>query len=200
MITEWTEFGMAESFVNWQLEQKKGNEAGSNWKTVYANGQALFFGATVDGVYKLRNTDVNYGFLPWPKYDESQAEYTSGMAPNHISLFCIPAIGDDEHVERTSILIEALACGSDIVMDGFYEKNLQGKSVRDDESYETLDIIFANKIFDLGYYYNVGAYRANMFTRFRDGQTTFASFYAENEVAAKKTIKEINDLYKGLLD
>lgn len=39
-----------------------------------------------------------------------------------------------------------------------------------------------------------------MFTRFRDGQTTFASYYAEQEVAANKRIKEINDLYKGLLD
>ncbi len=200
MITEWTEFGMDASFINWQLEQKKGNDLGANWKNVYANGQALFFGATIDGIYKLRNTDVNYGFLPWPKYDEQQADYNSGMAPNHISLFCIPDIGNDEHVDRTAILVEALAHGSDGVIKGFYEKNLQGKSVRDDESYETLDTIFAKKVFDLGFYYNIGAYRWNMFTRFRDGQTTFASFYAEQEVAAKKTVKEINDLYKGLLD
>ena len=195
MITKWTEFGKSEPFLNWQL-----NKAAGNWKQVYADGQALFFGATIDGIYKLRNTDVNYGFLPWPKHSEEQAEYNSGMAPNHISLFCVPLIGDDEHVERASILIEALGHGSDIVMDGFYEKNLKGKSVHDDESYETLDIIFANKVFDLGYYYNVGSYRWNMFTRFRDGLTTFASYYAEQEVAANKRIKEINDLYKGLLD
>ena len=195
MITEWTEFGLTEPFLNWQL-----NKAASNWKTVYADGQALFFGATVDGIYKLRNTEVNYGFLPWPKHSEEQEYYNSGMAPNHISLFCMPRIGDDEHIERASILVEALAHDSDIVMEGFYEKNLQGKSVRDEESYETLDIIFAKKVFDLGYYYNVGSYRWNMFTRFRDGQTTFASYYAEQEVAANKRIKEINDLYKGLLD
>ncbi|MBQ2862642.1 MAG: hypothetical protein IJE84_00530, partial [Clostridia bacterium] len=195
MITDWTEFGMSEPFLNWQL-----NKAASNWKTVYADGQALFFGATIDGIYKLRNTDVNYGFLPWPKLSEDQSEYNSGMAPNHISLFCIPKIGDDEQIERASILVEALANGSDIVMEGFYDKNLQGKSVRDEQSYETLDIIFAKKVFDLGYYYNVGSYRWNMFTRFRDGQTTFSSYYAEQEVAANNRIKEINDLYKGLLD
>ena len=98
-------------------------------------------------------------------------------------------IGDEEHVECAYILVEALAHGSDIVMEGFYEKNLHGKSIRDEESYETLDIIFAKKVFDLGYYYNVGSYRWNMFTRFRDGQTTFASYYAEQEVAANKRIK-----------
>ncbi len=195
MITDWTEFGQSEPFLNWQLDA-----AAKNWKQVYADEKALFFGATVDGIYKLRNTEVNYGFLPWPKYDEEQKDYNSGMAPNHISLFCIPAIGDDEHIERASILVEALGHGSDIVIDGFYEKNLQGKSVRDEESYETLDIIFAKKVFDLGYYYNVGSYRWNMFTRFRDGQTTFASYYAEQEQAANKRIKEINDLYEGLLD
>ena len=34
---------------------------------------------------------------------------------------------------------------------------------------------------------------------FRDGQTTFASYYAEQEVATNKRIKEMNELYKGLL-
>ena len=81
-----------------------------------------------------------------------------------------------------------------------YEKNLQGKSIRDEESYETLDIIFADKVFDLGFYYNIGKYRGTMSTKFKGGDTTFASFYAEQEEAAKLELKKINNLYKGLLD
>ena len=197
IISNWTEFGQSEPFVNWQLDPAAKS---TGWAKIYSNGQALFFGATIDGIYKLRNTEVNYGFLPWPKYDETQEQYNSGMAPNHISLFCIPNLGDEEHRERASILVEVLACNSADVTKGFYEKNLQGKSVRDDESYATLDIIFANKIFDLGYYYNVGGYRAAMFNRFKAGDKTFSSFYAEQEEAANTRISEINDLYKGLLD
>ena len=196
-LVDWTEFGQNESFVNWQLdaEAKK-----TGWAKIYSNAQALFFGATIDGIYKLRNTDVDYGFLPWPKYDETQEKYTSGMAPNHISLFCIPNVGDDEHRERASILVEAISYCSSIVTEGFYEKNLHGKSVRDDESNATLDIIFANKIFDLGYYYNIGTYRAGMFNRFKAGDVSYSTFYEEQYDNAMQKIKQINDLYNGLLD
>lgn len=197
LIQKWTEFGKDQSFVNWQMDAAAKTVG---WKQIYANNQALFFGATIDGIYKLRDTELDYGFLPWPKYDEEQEEYRSGMSPNHISLFCIPDIGDDEHIERNSILVEAISAASDIVIEGFYKKNLEGKSVKDNESYETLEIIFANKVFDLGYYYNIGSYRAGMSVRFRDGLTNFASFYAEQEGAANQKIAEINDLYKKVVE
>ena len=194
LIREWTEFGQSDAFVNWQIETAA-NKAG--WKKIFSNNQALFFGATVDGIYKLRNTEFDYGYLPWPKYDENQSSYISGMAPNHISLFCIPDVGDETHVERNSIIIEALSEASDVVIEGFYVKNLEGKSVRDEESYETLKIIFAEKAFDLGYYYGVGELRLSMLGRFRDGLTTMASVYAEREIAAKFEIADINKGYKN---
>lgn len=193
IIKSWTEFGQDEAFVNWQLDQaakKKG------WKPIYQSDKVLFFGATIDGIYKLRDTETDYGFLPWPKYDTQQDKYYSGLAPNHISLFCIPNVGDDEHIQRNSLLVVALSEASDVITDGFYKKNLEGKSVKDEESYETLSIIFSERVYDLGFYYNIGSYRAAMFNRFRDGQTTFASFYAENEIAAKTKIVDINKLYK----
>lgn len=199
LITKWTEFGQSEAFVNWQMDAEA---KAAGWKKVYSDQKALFFGATIDGIYKLRDTEINYGFLPWPKYDEEQASYHSGMSPNHISLFCIPKYGvaTEKDIERTSILVEVLAHGSSDVIEGFYEKNLQGKSVRDEESYETLDIIFADKIFDQGFYYNIGKYRGTMSTKFKTGDTTFASFYAEMEEVAKAELEKINKLYKGLLD
>ncbi len=195
MLTNFTEFGHGEQYLNWQMT------AGvESWKTVYSNEQALFFGATIDAIYKLRNTDLDYGFLPWPKYDENQAEYNSGMSPNHISLFCIPNIGDEDHINMSSILVEAISSGSDIVIEGFYEKNLRGKGIRDNESYETLDIIFANKVFDLGYYYNIGKFASALKNNFRDNKADYASMYSENESVALTRIQEINNLYKGLLD
>lgn len=195
MLIKFTEFGASESFLDWM------NTAGAkDWKGIYSRGQALFFGATIDGIYKLRNTDLDYGLIPWPKYDEEQEHYNSGMSPNHISLFCIPSLGDDEHIEMSSILVEAIACASDIVVEGFYEHNLRGKAVRDNESYETLDLVFANKVFDLGYYYNIGGFRGGMSIRFKGNRSDYASLYSENEIKAKTRIQEINDLYKGLLD
>ncbi len=194
---KWTEFGQSEAFVNWQLDPAA---KATGWKKVYQNGKALFFGATINGIYVLRDTETDYGFLPWPKYDADQEKYCTGLAPNHLSLFCIPNVGDDEHIQRTSILVTALSAESDSIIDAFYEKNLKGKSVRDDESMETLDIIFANRIFDLGFYYNVGGYRWTMFTMFRDGVPNFASTYAASEDTAKQKITEINALYKAVAD
>ena len=199
LITDWTEFGKSEAFVNWQMDAAAKS---AGWKKVYSDQKALFFGATIDGIYKLRDTEINYGFLPWPKYDEEQQAYHSGMSPNHISLFCIPKYGeaDEKDIERTSVLVEVLAHGSSKVIEGFYEKNLKGKSVHDEESYETLDIIFGDKVFDQGFYYNIGKYRGTMSTKFKTGDTTFASFYAEMEEVAKTELEKINKLYRGLLD
>ncbi len=198
MFDTWTEFGQSESFVNWQLDA--GAKKAGGWKPIYQSGKALFFGATIDGIYKLRDTETDYGFLPWPKYNEEQKLYHSGIAPNHISLFCIPNVGDEEHINRTSTLVVALSVESNIITEAFYKKNLEGKSVRDDESYKTLDIIFANRVYDLGYYYNVGSYRAKMFTNFRDGISGLASVYSQNEIAAKTLIVQINKLYKAVAE
>ena len=195
LIQDWTDFRTSEAYVCWQ---KDAAAKAKGWGAIFSENYALFFGATIDGHYKLRNTDLDYGFLPFPKYDETQENYNSGMSPNHSSLFCIPNQGNDAERERTAILVQSLGYHSDEVISGFYEKNLQGKFFRDEESYMTLDIIFANKVFDLGYYYNIGSYRAVMWTLFGNKDNTFSSRYAQNEPAALELIAKINDLYRGL--
>ncbi len=192
-IKAWTEFGHDECFIDWQRDPVA-NAKG--WAKVYQANQTLFFGATVNGIYVLRDTETDYGFLPWPKFDEEQTEYYSGMAPNHISLFCIPNVGDDDHIERTSILVEAISSESNIITDAFYTKNLQGKSVRDDDSLETLKIIFENKVFDIGFYFNVGGMRGAMWTNYRNDVSDFSSTYASKEESAIQKIDEINMLYQ----
>ncbi len=197
MFNKWVDFSNSEASVNWQMDSAA-NKA--TWKTIYQNDQALFFGATIQGIYTLRDTDTDYGFLPWPKYDTDQENYHSGLSPNHISLFCIPNVGDQEHIDRASILVTALSVESSIVTEAFYEKNLQGKSVRDDESYATLDLIFANRIYDLGYYYNIGSLTQALRKDVRNNEKNFASTYAANEQAALKKIADINALYKKVAE
>ena len=142
------------------------------------------------------STANDAAFSAWVT-DNTEKEYR-GRIESVISI--LPLIAMLIVAGGFGILVEALGHGSNGVIEGFYEKNLQGKSIRDEESYETLDIIFADKVFDLGFYYNIGKYRGTMSTKFKTGDVTFASFYAEQEEAAKAELKKINKLYKGLLD
>ena len=191
VIKDWTEFGQDSSFINWQTFSL-------SWSDVYRKNQSLFFGATMAGIYAIRNTEAKYGIIPFPMFDTEQDVYHSGMSPNHISLFCIPNIGNDKHIAMTAALVEAFGAGSDKVVEAFYTKNLEGKIVQDNESVETLKLVFADKIFDLGYYFSIGNYRSTIAQMFVNGDATFSSSYDKTELDAKLTVAQINKAFKDL--
>jgi hypothetical protein len=83
-------------------------------------------------------------------------------------------------LERTGQILEAMAAESKYtVLPAYYEKTLQGKYARDDDSLEMLDIIIANKVISLDEAFGWGMHREiqdALFTRRGD----FASLIERN--------------------
>ena len=99
----------------------------------------------------LRTMEDDFGVLPHPKLSADQEHFISATGQPH--MMCIPINAPD--LARTSIILEAQCYESmKSVKREFYDVLLTQKITgRDNESAEMLDIIFANKIYDLGFVY-----------------------------------------------
>lgn len=168
---------------------------------MFSNNQAMFFMQLMQMVPKLRDMDADFGILPFPKYDEEQSEYYNTVGSWHSVFFCMPFSTVD--TTNASILAEALACeGMYTVTPAYYDMTLKSKSARDEDSAEMLDIIFATRTYDLGWYYQFGGYNESVMNMFRTHQTQkdFSSMYASAEKKALEEVKEANEAFAAVAE
>ena len=112
-------------------------------QTRFSENLALFQAEVMLLIEALRASEVNIGILPMPKYDSSQENYISFLDSWCQNVYAIPVTC--EKTDAVSFTLEAMAQASvDTLSTAFYDVCLTGKYVRDNESEEMLDIIFAN--------------------------------------------------------
>ena len=115
----------------------------------FSNGKTLFFKANMFDLEKMRNYDIDIGFLPCPKYDEDQEHYYAPSFGAEISVLLktLP----EERYENVGILLEALAFDTNKnIIPEYKEVLLKTKYARDNESEEMIDIIVNSVSFEFG--------------------------------------------------
>ena len=113
---------------------------------MFPNNQALFWTELMNWAGILRGMENDFGILPHPKFDEVQPNYHSISGGQYMG---IPVTTADLY--RTGIILEALCAESRrMVRPVYYDVVLQTITARDEESGEMLDIIFANRVYELG--------------------------------------------------
>lgn len=126
-------------------------------QTTFGEGHALFFSEVMQSVTRMRGFDVDFGILPFPKYNEQQADYYSMM---HMTASCvsIPRSVSADDVTMVSSMIEAMAYHSvDTLTKQYYEINLKTKGPKDEKSGPMMDKILSSRVCDLAYYYGWGS-------------------------------------------
>jgi hypothetical protein len=119
------------------------------WDTIFMDGRALFVTGSLTSARTFRDMEIDFGIIPYPKYNEQQEKYYSQLP--WVETVSIPRYTADSDMERTSIILEALACESyRSVTPVYVDLVLRSKYTRDDESEEMIDIILNNRIFDWG--------------------------------------------------
>jgi len=167
--------------------------------TMFSNNQALFYSGLFRHMLQFRDMETDFGILPMPKLDESQNEYCNPVNTWWSLFVCVPAL--QENAERTAVILEALAAESRYTLrPAFYEKSLIGKHTRDEESEEMLDIIFATRVFDFGWYYQIGGLDFGMINIIRAKSGTFASTVEKAMGKVEKDINKINGLFSAFMD
>jgi len=159
--------------------------------TMFPNGQALFLTTLFLRVPLLRDSEMDFGIIPMPMYDETQGEYGGYVGPTYSTVWAIEHFVED--LERTGVVTELLAYESmQKVTPAYYEHTLKGRDARDEESIQCLEIIFANRSYDVGILYAVGGYTGSLTTMMKNGVNQFQQIYNAGKRGAEINIKQIN--------
>lgn len=159
--------------------------------------RALFSWIRMRIVERLRAMETDFGILPLPKLDKQQPNYITHMNPHTGAGISIPRSAGD--LDRTGMIIEDLCAESKYTLQpAYYEINLQGKFMRDDESREMLDIILANTAYDIGYIYDFGNFAMTMVYFGRDKKTTHASQFEKMEPKMLADIEKTIAAYENI--
>ncbi len=127
---------------------------------IFANGNALFMPNSIGtvGGQNIRESEINYGLLPMPKRSDLQENYTSGINAYSCDVICVPMTNVGEKLDATCYALEAMAFfGKQLVTPEYYDRTLAHKRLKDDDSVEMLNIIFGNRIYDMGSVINFNA-------------------------------------------
>ena len=129
---------------------------------IFMDGRALFVAAATHNItghdgYNLRSAEIDFGIIPYPKWDINDKNYLPHTAGNFHPVLSIPATNQD--LENTGIILEAMAYeGMKTIRPEFYDSLLKRKTLNatDTESGDMIDYIFGNLYYDIGNMFNFG--------------------------------------------
>nr|MBQ4318834.1 hypothetical protein [Clostridia bacterium] len=161
----------------------------------FSEGQMVFLPLWFAATERLRDMDTDYGLIPYPKFNETQENYSS-LVQDTASIITVPRTVSD--IDMVSAVIEALSSASyRTVLPAYYEVGLKTKYSRDDASSQMVDLIYGVASTDFAYAYswslsNIGHIARTVVGKNQD----FASSYAALEKAALTGLETLNSLYK----
>ena len=111
----------------------------------FAEGNSLFQLYDSGALIKFREEDLRFGVLPYPLWDEQQAEYKS---LNMNGMMGVP--GAIKNTDMVGEVLELMGYYTADVKDAYYEKLLGTKLAEAPDDAEMLDIIWASQVSDVG--------------------------------------------------
>ena len=155
--------------------------------TLFIGGGALYNIARRAFLHFYRDMDIDYGIIPYPKYDDTQQTYYSRTEGAYIHIYPITLT----QYELAGAVTEAMACESlNTVIPVYYDEVLKSKYTRDRNSTAMLDMIYGNRFYDLGDTLFCSAIRDGIFAdKFKGNNTNLQSVLKAAQRVAENTIK-----------
>ncbi|MGI6743041.1 MAG: hypothetical protein ACOX4O_05175 [Eubacteriales bacterium] len=140
---------------------------------------------------EIRYSDVVYGFLPTPKFDEEQENYITGITDAY---WAIPITAYD-NIDVISVITEALSCQNyNNVLPAYFETTLQTKLSDSPDDSEMLNIIKDTLTIDFGFTYQLSL--QNLYGETNSGK--LASYYARVEKQADKVLSKLLESFNEI--
>ncbi len=175
------------------------NEDGGARMTAFREGRCLFMIASLSTSIQLRDMEQDFGILPIAKFDEAQDKYYTHSTA-HTSAVGIPINKSQEGMEKSAIILEAMAAGGfKTVRPAVYDVALKSKYARDDETYEMIDLVIEGKTADFAEIFdNWGlTYTLDILVA-RSESKDWASHFKQKEKLQDKLIEEAVELFMKL--
>ena len=164
---------------------------------MFMSNRVLFMWVRLRIVENLRSMDKDFGILPIPKLDENQDDYYTDVISHTGCLMCVPINASDSH--RTSHILEAICAESKYTtMPAYYDITLKTKMARDEDSAEMLEIIFTNRVWDLGEIANYGGFSGDLIHMSMKNDSNLASLFEKRQGNMQKDIDKAIDKFEAL--
>ena len=159
---------------------------------MFSESRALFIDEIFYRLNELRDVEVDFGIIPYPLFDDQQAEYYSRVEAG-ARIGMIPVT--NKHPEYAGALLEAMSSyGYNNLIPEYYEVALKRRTSRDSESAEMLDLIFETRRYDLGDTWWCNELRDGLFKNmFAENNRNLASEIAAQEKIINKTLNKVVD-------
>ncbi|MCQ2431129.1 MAG: hypothetical protein MJ175_00845 [Clostridia bacterium] len=171
------------------------NTQGNDQYQIFRDGNAVFETYGSDPAL-LRDMEFDFGYLPYPKFDENQKDYVVVAAGG---LMVLPSAATD--IDRSGMIVEALSAASHAYLaDAFVDQYIENKVLRDEDSQQIYRMMRSLETYDLAYNVDPSNQLANYayYSYFMQKKTAdVASRYAS---VKDKIEKKFTAMYDLILD
>ena len=151
---------------------------------------------------RFRDMKDDFGVVPYPKLSPEQKGYFSTNDPC-IMVFSVPKYSDykQDTIDRTAMIFEALCYESyHTVRPAYYYDVLGGKETRNVESYEMLNLINDNRVYDFGLFNDIGSFTTMFSTLASTSNPKVASAVKSGVKQGQKKLGKILEKYDDMED
>lgn len=166
-------------------------------QTAFKENRGLFYGEVVNHLTPLtQEMETEFGILPVPKYDKAQEFYRTWTHGSGSTFSVTSAVKDDKK-EVMGLMLEAYAILShQYLKPAYYDIMLTSRNVHDAESAEMMDLMFANRVYEMSFYFTNNFGFFGLFkSATNDNSDKFSSQYASQ---AKNFNRKVDNLLRKL--
>jgi len=189
------------TYANFQkiydLFNQRGTYAGT-WELsedLFQRNQAVFMNLYLSFAKTLRDSENDFGIIPYPKFDEAQEKYHT-VVNAAATLLAIPITAREP--DKIGKIVNALNAESwKTVVPQYYDIGMKVKFARDDESVKTMDMLLDGRVYDLARVYddNDNGYVYYLQALMSKNNSDIASWFDKQQGKAEKHIATINKVF-----
>jgi len=168
---------------------------------MFLDGRVLLLHMTtffIEYNYKLRNSTIEIGILPHPKYEASQDVYSSS-ADNYLgAVLAVPYTVFDEDV--AGFCLEAISeASTDTTYTTFIDTKCKYQDAPDKDCARMMDLCFENQVYDVGCFLfngNDELYTRTAYDLQKNGVNLYKRLFDTYKKSAQAEIDALVDAYK----
>ncbi len=115
----------------------------------FNSGEMMFLVDNLSTAYTLANSSVDWGILPLPKNDASQASYLSYVnSEEAMFMAVVPTVTDTDKVSKVMSVMNIMSYGD---LADYYISDAMNYCLRDNASCRMMSHVFKNPVYDFAY-------------------------------------------------
>ena len=161
-------------------------------QTAFKENRGLFYGEVVNHLTPLtQEMETEFGILPVPKYDKAQEFYRTWTHDSG-STFSITAAIPADKAETMGQVVQAYAILShQYLKPAYYDIMLTSRNVHDAESADMMDLMFANRVYEMSFYFNSFGFFELFKSATNDNSDKFSSQYTSKAKSFDRQLKSV---------